>query len=433
MSVGEVWPRCSATEILNPPPIFAGYQQAVDDVEHAAHSDDDEKLLTQSWKIFDNESARRTSIDTRAGAIMPAISLAATLVTGAGFTVLKDTALPLNARWVILATLLTALVYLGRTTWQLFRVHGEVHRNTPDPTDLPPPPMPAWVQAEVPSPYDRALACKIMRYTIQNYRINNEQSDELFVAQKAFRNAIFAIAIGGTIAGLMILLAKNEQPNGALSELRKALKNIDQTLQNDKTIATLGDLRKSLDGVAEALKYEKPVLDISELRKSFDKIDGTLDAKFAPAVGAIRQTLEQIEATLRKEKPATDCFDVKFMTGSDPALKALKARTLGSTGQFRALKSYYVPFDTGKSALSGSDEQPITEFLSGSMTDNAPLSIHGVADGQNNKRNERFSFERALAVVKYITQTQPARPIVDLRWSVETERAVIIKVLQTCQ
>jgi hypothetical protein len=199
-----LWPRRSNPDVLNPAGPFGSYERAINDMAAAAPSTDDPKLLAQSWKIFDNEAGRRTSIDTRAGAVMPAISLAATLVTGVGFTVLKDATIPIDARCVILATYLLTLVYLVRTMLLLFVIHGQVFRYTPDPSDLPTPV--AGTAAAAVSPYDRELACKIMRYTVQNYRINNVQSDALFVAQKTFRNAIIAIAIGGTIAGIMIFL-----------------------------------------------------------------------------------------------------------------------------------------------------------------------------------------------------------------------------------
>ncbi len=204
--VDVLLPRRSNPATLNPAPVFAAYRTAVDAMERAEPSADDAKLLAQSWKIFDNEAARRNSIDTRAGAIMPAISLAATLVTGVGFTVLKDVTLPVDARWAILATYLVALVYLVRTMLLLFVVHGRIFRYTPDPSDLPTPVAGVVDPAEA-SPYDRGLACKIMRYTIENYVINNVQTDVLVVAQQTFRNAIIAIAIGGTVAGMMIFLA----------------------------------------------------------------------------------------------------------------------------------------------------------------------------------------------------------------------------------
>ncbi|HLG83063.1 MAG TPA: hypothetical protein VKY22_18775 [Bradyrhizobium sp.] len=401
-----LWPMRSDTADLNSPAIFTGYRQAVTDIERGTPSADDEKLLAQSWKIFDNESARRTSIDTRAGALMPAISIAATLVTGVAFTVLKDTALSPMARWGVLATIAGALVYLIRTMLLLFVVHGRVFRNTPDPSDLP---TPAGVAAGATSPYDRSLACKVMRYTISNYEINNVQSDALFVAQQTFRNAILIVAIGGTIVGWMIF---------------------ENARQSDAIATTSDDIRKSVDGIAAVLKEQK--IDAGNVRQSLDKIDQTLDAKITPAIGASGEALKQINAMLLRQNASTDCFDARFLVRSDPMLQALKAKALGSTGQFRSVKSYYVPFASGKSTIPGGEEEQISAFLSTSIPDNAPLSIHGVADGQDRQGSERLAFERTLAIVKYVAQTQPARPIVDVWWSMGAEQSTIIKALQPC-
>jgi hypothetical protein len=97
-----------------------------------------------------------------------------------------------------------ALVYLVRTAVLLFSIHGKVFRSTLDPSDLTPP---SFHSRTATSPYERKLACKILRYTVANYRVNNIQSDTLFVAQHAFRNAIIVVVVGGALAGILIFLA----------------------------------------------------------------------------------------------------------------------------------------------------------------------------------------------------------------------------------
>lgn len=203
MCIDLIWPLQNDPATINPPAVFAPYTAAVATIAADPATSDDTKLLAQAWKLFDNESARRTAIDARASAVMPAITLAATLVTGVGFSVLKDTSIPTNAQWAIVATYLITLLFLVRTALLIFVIQGKVLRNTPDPTDLPPPPAPA---AGITSRYDRLLACKIMRYTISNYQINNIQADALFAAQRAFRSAIVTIAFGGAVAGVLIFL-----------------------------------------------------------------------------------------------------------------------------------------------------------------------------------------------------------------------------------
>jgi hypothetical protein len=213
-----LWPWRKSWDELNPAEIFRNYVDAVGVMVNTQPSADDEKLLAQSWRLFDNENARRNSIDTRAAAIMSAIGLAATLVTGVGFTVFKDAAIPFAARVIILVGYLVSLAYLVRTMVLLFRVHGDVSRYTPDPSDLPtaatdlqpvvgdPVQAPGGPVVRPLSAYDRRLACRIMNYTINNYKINNTQLDALVVAQRAFRNAILTIVLSGTVAGFIIFL-----------------------------------------------------------------------------------------------------------------------------------------------------------------------------------------------------------------------------------
>lgn len=205
-----LWPWRQKPGTLNPADVFAVYQKALTAMENSPASADDAKLLAQSWKLFDNEAARRNSIDTRAAATMPAITLAATLVTGVGFTILKDVSLPPSSRWIILVSFLISLIYLVRTMLLLFLIHGAISRYTPDPSDLVTYPNDlrpaAGAGAAAVSLYDRRLACKIMNYTVNNYKINNIWSDALFVAQRAFRNAIIAVVLGGIAAAGVIFL-----------------------------------------------------------------------------------------------------------------------------------------------------------------------------------------------------------------------------------
>jgi hypothetical protein len=182
---------------LNPAEFFQRYDDAITELENGKATADDSKLLAQAWKIFDNEWARRTTIDTRASTLMPAISLAVTLVTGIGFTVFKDRTISLDARFVILLTFVLSLLFLLRTMLLLFMIHGKVYRSTLDPSDVV---LPITLRAPAVSSYDRKIACRLLRYTVANYRTNNIQSDNLFVAQHSFRTAVLIVALGGTIA-----------------------------------------------------------------------------------------------------------------------------------------------------------------------------------------------------------------------------------------
>jgi hypothetical protein len=87
--VDFVWPLRRQESELNPAVVFAAYDDAVRIIEPGTPSSDDAKLLDLSATLFDNDAARRASIDKRASALMPAITIAVTLVSGVGFTALR--------------------------------------------------------------------------------------------------------------------------------------------------------------------------------------------------------------------------------------------------------------------------------------------------------------------------------------------------------
>jgi hypothetical protein len=187
----EVWPRPATIADINPDDIFARYREAVEQIKSETGSSHDDKLLEISWKLFDNDADSRNSIDSRASALMPAITIAATLVVGVGFNTFKDTSkITSTAAILMLVTYGGALIYLTRTVLVLFRVHGKATRSTPDPSDIVPPPG-------ADSPYSRQVATKILSYTIDNYTTNNLQIENLAVAQRAFRNGLLIIVFGG--------------------------------------------------------------------------------------------------------------------------------------------------------------------------------------------------------------------------------------------
>jgi hypothetical protein len=199
--LGLFWPMRESEGVINPNDLFASYGNSVAEIRNGEATKEDVKLLAVSWKMFDGEAARRTTIDSRASAIMPALGLVVTVVTGVGFTTLKDNTISLDARIVVLAAFVIGLVYLVRTMLLVFLVHGKVYRGTIDPSEVAPPQQIS--EGEV-SPYDRAIAVKLLGYTIGNYKANNVQSDNLFVAQQTFRNAIIILALGGLIAVILI-------------------------------------------------------------------------------------------------------------------------------------------------------------------------------------------------------------------------------------
>ena len=229
----EIIPFGYSEAELNPADVFAAYTSAIDLIEGKPPTEDDPKLLDMSLKLFDNDGARRATIDTRAGTMMSAITLAATLVTGFGFTAFKDTStLSGDAFWAMFVTLVVPLLYLTATVWLLFRIQGPVLRETPDPKDLLTQAEQAELagqaaqaahaahagQADPPSPYQRRLAVRMLRYTINNYRINNRVLSKLWMAQTCFRNALVVLVFGG-----IVTVALLTSPPPSASKLAQAL------------------------------------------------------------------------------------------------------------------------------------------------------------------------------------------------------------------
>jgi hypothetical protein len=183
------------------------YERAIKTIQDGAPTENDPKLLELSLKLFDNAASRGASIDSRAGAMMSAISLAAALITGVGFTTLKDTnSLNYGAFLVIFITLIVALSYLTGTAVLLFKIQGPVRRATLDPSDVVPP-APAKtsaysraVAAAKTSAYSRAVAVRVLIYTTHNYKANLKVVSQLWNAQKCFRNGLFALVFGGMVA-----------------------------------------------------------------------------------------------------------------------------------------------------------------------------------------------------------------------------------------
>lgn len=195
-----IWPTTASETEINPSTVFAIYDQALEKLRRGRPTSDDPKLLDLSWQLFDKEAARRSSIDARAGILMAAPALAASLIVGVGFTTLKGLVTSTDAQTVvILVTYVLVLLYLFRTMFLVLKILGAVTRSTLGPDDVLPPATAAGAVSD----YSRRVSAKIIGYTIDNYRADNVQMDRLSVAQMSFRNAIAVIIIGGlVVAGL---------------------------------------------------------------------------------------------------------------------------------------------------------------------------------------------------------------------------------------
>lgn len=202
-----VWPRLQTDMIINPGSVFARYTQALDTVDPNQPSRIDKQLLDFAQNLFDDASARRTEINAGADAVLSANGIVVSLIVGIGIGSLKD--LMQTERLDVIAIYLffaVSLVFLGRAIVSAFRV-GNTFRNTLGPDDIAPlPPN----EPDAVSAYNRAVARKLIGYTIENYKINNIERRRLAIAKVSLRNGIVVIIVGGiavAIYGLINLLA----------------------------------------------------------------------------------------------------------------------------------------------------------------------------------------------------------------------------------
>ncbi|WP_284268409.1 hypothetical protein [Bradyrhizobium iriomotense] len=230
------------------------------------------------------------------------------------------------------------------------------------------------------------------------------------------------------------IAAKSDLSASAATELRKTLLNVDQALRNPKDAPGFENIRASLQKIADAMPAGQSSASLAEVEQSLARISDTLAGKLAPATDSMGQTLGHIDATLGKEKPAADCFEVKFMARPAPDSALMKAKDAAGGQKFRAIKSYFLSFDKGRTDIPEDDQQHISAFLSDGMIPiGSRLSVRGFADGPAKQSNEDYASKRALALADFAARAQSGRKIVDLQWSVGSERSATIKIVEECR
>lgn len=173
---------------INPPELFAGYETRLAELRDDARIADDE-LLEQARKMWADQEARLSSIDSRAGRLMAAAGIAASLTTTAvGQKGFFGSA---AGNPLLVVAYVLALAYFAYCILIALRVHGRRRRYKIGPDDL--------VPVRAPS-YARHLALELPASLIKNYQSDNRQVEALHMAQWAFRNAVILLVLGGVTA-----------------------------------------------------------------------------------------------------------------------------------------------------------------------------------------------------------------------------------------
>ncbi|UOZ07586.1 hypothetical protein [Amycolatopsis sp. WQ 127309] len=176
---------------INPPDVFRRYETRIAELREDTRVPDGE-LLDQVRKMWADQEARLSSIDSRAGQLMAAAGIAASLTTtavGQKGILAFGTGKPL-----LVVTYLLALGYFAYCIIVALRVHGRRRRYKIGPDELLPPPV---TEASPAVSYTRHLALELLDSLVKNYRSDNRQVEALHMAQWAFRNAVILLVLGG--------------------------------------------------------------------------------------------------------------------------------------------------------------------------------------------------------------------------------------------
>jgi hypothetical protein len=182
---------------------FDSYRQAVKELDNpgAAHDGYAPTLLAVSERIYDGETSRRESINTRCAALLSTGGILGALVVAAGQLGIGQKKGSYGiAALIVLALFVASLVYIGLSIVLALIVQGSRQGSIIDPTDLPP----KGGNELNADPYALRLAKVHLIYTIQNYSSNNSLKFKLVSGQRYLRNGIIAIIIAGILSPLAL-------------------------------------------------------------------------------------------------------------------------------------------------------------------------------------------------------------------------------------
>jgi hypothetical protein len=151
-------------------------------------------LLSVSQKIYDAETSRRESINTRCSTVLNTAGILGALVVAAG-----QLGLMLHARkltgftWPVLVFFLISLAYLGYSVIIALQVHGAIQGEVIDAYDLYAD-NPGQLQLD---DYNLNVAKTQLLYAYYNWCMNNGFKYRLQSAQRALRNGVIAVIIAG--------------------------------------------------------------------------------------------------------------------------------------------------------------------------------------------------------------------------------------------
>jgi hypothetical protein len=193
---------------------FQGYSNDIRALEETAqqHEVCGPAVLAASEKIYDDELARRESINTRCGAVLSTGGiLGALFVAASQLGLIQEKGKFGVLAGFLLAAFIIGLVYIGCSITMALAIQGQVKGNVVDPSNI------STVDKADINRYQIRLAIKLMNYTVANYRVNNAFKFKLNSAQRCLRNGIIAIIIAGMLSPWTLRTAASNGPSASPS------------------------------------------------------------------------------------------------------------------------------------------------------------------------------------------------------------------------
>lgn len=166
---------------------------------HAQGSNEDKNssptVLSVSQRVYDAETTRRESINTRCTTVLSTAGILGTLVVAASQLGLIHQGGSLTSlAWIVYIPFIISLIYLIFSIIIALKVQGDIQGEVFDPRDL-------RVDATRPLDYYNCSVAKInLLYGMFNWCLNNKFKYRLQSAQRCLRNGLIAIILAGALS-----------------------------------------------------------------------------------------------------------------------------------------------------------------------------------------------------------------------------------------
>jgi hypothetical protein len=180
----RVWPSRQREEELNPPDIFLSYEDALSRMWTVPDDKLRSRLFDLSVELYRSELERRRHAEARSNATLTVGGITFALAGGLFGLFGKEFGTALIPWKLIIATYLGAMMYLVGSLMAALRVYGPSSTNIIDPVDLAP------TETETETEYIVRYSCRLVEYTIKNYKENNRVLESVFISQQRLRYGI---------------------------------------------------------------------------------------------------------------------------------------------------------------------------------------------------------------------------------------------------